>query len=129
MSADLTSKAGDCAQFDVTHSGPPSQQYFAPDAPDTDHDGIPDGADNAYSTPNPDQTDADGDGWGDAGDCDIDNDGHVGAADLDAFMAAFGASTSDPNFAGGQDLNHDGAVGFDDFALFQQRWGQLAVCQ
>ncbi len=90
VTANLSSPAGDCALFDVTQSGPQGQQYFAPDAPDTDGDGIPDGADNAYLTPNPDQTDADGDGWGDASDCDVDNDGAVNRGDLSALMQAFG---------------------------------------
>lgn len=33
---------------------------------DPDHDGIPSGSDNCPGVPNPDQTDSDGDGYGDA---------------------------------------------------------------
>jgi len=129
VSADLTTQPPDCAQFDVTHSGPAGQQFFSPNAPDTDGDGIPDGADNAYLTPNPDQKDADVDGWGDASDCDADNDGRVDRAELDAFMAAFGSVPGDASFAAGYDLNHDQHIDFADFTTFKQRWGESAVCQ
>jgi hypothetical protein len=128
VTADLASMPPNCASVDTTQSGPSGQQYFAPNAPDSDGDGIPDGADNAYLTPNPDQKDSDGDGWGDAADCDADNDGLVDRADLSALMQAFGSSTGAANFAGGYDLNHDGRVDFADFSLFQQRWGGSAVC-
>ena len=129
VTADLSTKPPNCAQFDVTHSGSEGQQFFSPDAPDTDRDGVPDGADNAYFTPNPDQKDADGDGWGDAADCDPDNDGLVNRADLSMLMAAFGSQRGDANFAAGYDFSHDGLIDFADFALFKQRWGKNAVCE
>ncbi len=129
VTANLSSPPDDCAPFDVTESGPHGQQYFAPDAPDTDGDGVPDGADNAYLTPNPDQTDADGDGWGDASDCDVDNDGTVNRDDLSALMQAFGSASGAANYAGGYDYDRDGHVDFADFASLKQRWGQAAVCQ
>ncbi len=128
VTANLTSTPPNCATFDTTGPGEAGQQYFAPNAPDSDGDGIPDGADNAYLTPNPDQKDSDGDGWGDADDCDADNDGVFDRADLDALMQAFGSSSSDSNFAGGYDLNHDGRVDFADFSLLAQKWGESAVC-
>jgi hypothetical protein len=129
VTADLSTQPPNCAQFDVTHSGPDGQQFFSPNAPDTDGDGIPDGADNAYLTPNPDQKDSDGDGWGDADDCDVDNDGHVDRAELEAFMAAFGSARGDTSFAAGYDFNHDQQIDFADFTAFEQRWGQNAVCE
>jgi len=129
VTANLSSLPPTCAQFDVTRSGPAGQQFFSPDAPDTDGDGVPDGADNAYLTPNPDQKDSDGDGWGDAGDCDANDDGVINRADLSALMAAFGSATGEANFAGGYDLNHDGKIDFADFSAFKQRWGKNAVCE
>jgi hypothetical protein len=129
VTANLTTQPPNCAQMDVTQSGPDGQQFFSPSAPDTDGDGVPDGADNAYLTPNPDQKDTDGDGWGDAADCDADNTGIVDQSDLSALMNAFGSVTGDANFAGGSDLNHDGHIDFADFSAFKTRWGRIAVCE
>lgn len=129
VTSKLSTLPPNCASFDVTGPGPTSQQFFSPTAPDTDGDGVPDGADNAYLTPNPDQKDEDGDGWGDAADCDVDNDGVVNRADLAALMQAFGSVSSDGNFAGGYDYNHDGQVNFADFALLKAKWGTNAVCE
>ncbi len=129
VTANLSSTPPDCAPMDATHSGPDGQQFFSPNAPDSDGDGIPDGADNAYLTPNPDQKDTDGDGWGDAADCDAGNDGHIDRADLSALMAAFGSVLGDQNFAGGYDFNHDRQIDFTDFSAFKQRWGKNAVCE
>ena len=129
ITANLSSAPPDCATYDITHSGSDAQQYFSLAAPDSDGDGVPDGADNAYLTPNPDQKDTDGDGWGDAGDCDADDDGLVNRADLSAFMQAFGTTSADASFAGGYDYNRDGRLDFSDFSLLQQQWGRNAVCE
>lgn len=48
---------------------------------DTDHDDVPDGADNCPSAANPSQADLDRDGLGDACDTDIDGDGLSNAAE------------------------------------------------
>ena len=128
VTADLASSPPNCATYDMTQPGQGGQQYFAPNAPDSDGDGIPDGADNAYLTPNPDQKDSDGDGWGDADDCDADNDGLFDRADLSALMEALGTKAGDASFAGGYDMNHDGHVDFADFALLKSKWGTTAVC-
>jgi hypothetical protein len=128
VTADLASTPPNCQTLDTTQAGPAGQQFFSPNAPDSDGDGIPDGADNAYLTPNPDQKDSDGDGWGDADDCDADNDGLLDRADLDALMSAFGSVSPDASFAGGYDFNRDGRVDFADFALLSQNWGKAAIC-
>lgn len=75
---------------------------------DLDVDGIPDLADNCIRVPNPDQSDADGDLYGNACDADLDNDGSTGPADLTRFKARFHGEP------GAADFNGDGAVDYLD---------------
>jgi Thrombospondin type 3 repeat len=128
VSANLASKPPNCSAMDNgAQSGTATVQlYFPADAPDTDGDGIPDGADNAYLTPNPDQTDSDGDGFGDVADVDFDNDGVVTGKDFAVFVDAFDAVTGGANYDARVDLNHDGKVDWADYALFKARWAKTA---
>lgn len=79
---------------------------------DRDADDIQDGLDNCVDVANNDQTDADGDGYGNACDADYNNDCIVNFLDLSLFGEAF--TSTDPVI----DLNDDGVVNFLDLAIF-----------
>ena len=96
--------------------------YFPLSAPDSDGDGVPDGADNAVLVANADQLDTDGDGIGDAGDFDFDNDGVIGREDFSRFVNAFGAATADAAFVPSLDFNRDGTIDVEDYEVFLTRW-------
>ncbi|MEM7083586.1 MAG: trypsin-like peptidase domain-containing protein [Pseudomonadota bacterium] len=78
---------------------------------DADGDGVNDSADNCTLVANADQTDVDGDGYGNICDPDFNNDNVVNFADVAQFSAVF--NTTDTL----ADLNGDGAVNFLDFAI------------
>lgn len=83
-------------------------------APDSDDDGVLDSVDNCSQLSNPDQTDADNDGFGNACDPDLNNDGVVNFLDLGVFSDLF--LSSDPV----ADFNVDGSVNFLDLILIQE---------
>lgn len=93
-------------------------------APDMDSDGTPDVQDicklNAMS-PSPNFCDSDMDGYGNACDADITNDGLVGGPDLGPVSANFGM-TGAPGFHPA-DTTCDGIVGGPDLGLFSQQFG------
>ena len=82
---------------------------------DADRDGVPDSRDNCTSVVNPTQRDSDGDGYGDACDADLNNDGIVNSIDLAAVRTSFGSTS--PTRA---DLNGDGVVNALDLALIRR---------
>ncbi|MEL7451154.1 MAG: hypothetical protein AAFN78_18215 [Pseudomonadota bacterium] len=75
---------------------------------DADEDGVSDATDNCTAVSNPAQTDADGDGLGNACDADLNNDCQVNFVDLGQMKSVF--FTADPN----ADLTDDGVVNFAD---------------
>jgi len=85
---------------------------------DTDGDGVPDSRDNCVAVSNKEQLDTDGDGYGNACDADLNNDGFVNALDLSALRAQFGKR----GVAG--DLNGDGLVNSLDVSRFSKLFGK-----
>jgi hypothetical protein len=84
---------------------------------DLDGDGIVDHEDNCPKTRNSGQEDVDGDGMGNACDCDLDNSGIVNQMDFMIFRSAWGTDDSKADF------NGDSKVNQMDFMIFRQRWG------
>src|SRR4029453_14651610 len=85
--------------------------------PDADAGGTPDNVDNCTAVANPDQRDTDGDGYGNACDADLNQNGLTNFEDLALMGAAF-FSEDNPDI----DLNGDGVVNFSDLAILKQRF-------
>ena len=83
-------------------------------APDTDGDGVADDVDNCTDVVNPDQRDTNGDGFGNACDADLNNDGTINVVDLGLLRAVF--FTADPD----ADFNGDGTVNVVDLGIMRQ---------
>jgi hypothetical protein len=90
---------------------------------DTDSDGMPDDMDNCLETANPDQTDTDIDGLGNACDADYNGDMVVNNEDLAIFRATYLKSQGDPEFNPAVDSDGDGVVGNLDFGLLRSQLG------
>jgi uncharacterized sulfatase len=95
-----------------------------PDGADRDGDGICDHADNCRELANPDQSDAELDGFGDACDADHDQDGRVGARDFSLLRGAWGAISIDARYRRALDSDGDGSVGPGDLRDLQRRFGR-----
>lgn len=91
---------------------------------DTDGDGFADNVDNCLKTVNPTQLDADGDGFGNACDADLNGDKVVNALDLGLFTKAFGTSQGQSAFVPAADMNGDGRINALDLGLFRSRFGR-----
>jgi hypothetical protein len=81
---------------------------------DADGDGVLDEIDNCILVPNPSQLDADQDGYGNACDPDLNNDGIVNFADLAIMKKVFFKTDA------AADLNGDGVVNFADLAIMKK---------
>lgn len=90
---------------------------------DSDDDGDVDSLDNCTTVPNADQRDTDDDGFGNACDSDLDNNGVVNTLDLARFRSAFGTLDGDPQYSPEADFNGDGVVNTLDLGTFRSSFG------
>lgn len=86
---------------------------------DGDGDGVDDLLDNCLGVNNPDQTDSDADGCGNACDADYNQDGVAGGPDLSIIRNAFGLSLGQPGYNPSCDFNDDDVVGGPDLSFFR----------
>jgi len=85
------------------------------EAPDADEDVVEDGLDNCVQVSNPGQQDTDGDDYGNACDCDFNQNLTCNIADFNVFLPDF-VSALDSGI--GTDMDSNGGVGIGDFNLF-----------
>ena len=97
----------------------PVPLFFVRQIPDTDGDAIADSADNCTLVANPSQLDADGDGYGNACDADLNNSGLVTAADFAIMRSVLSQSATASPTAAAADLNGSGTVTAADFAILR----------
>ena len=126
LDRNLVSKGFSClfAGTDKLMSASSGFTPFGLEQPDSDGDGVADYVDNCTKVPNPDQLDSDGDGYGNACDADLNNDGLVNALDLGLFRTVFGKAKGDPDLKAAADLNGDGRVNALDLGLFRLMFGK-----
>ena len=86
---------------------------------DTDNDGIDDAVDNCINTPNHEQSDTDGDGYGNRCDADYNNNCLADFGDYSLFRSQFRTSSFT------YDLNGDGDLDVVDFKIFKDRFALL----
>jgi hypothetical protein len=84
---------------------------------DSDGDGVEDPEDNCTEAANPSQLDTDGDDYGNACDCDFDQNLACNIADFTIFREDF-IATADRGV--GTDMDCNGAVSIADFSLFRE---------
>jgi len=83
---------------------------------DLDGDRFAEGFDNCVVVPNSGQEDTDGDGFGNACDCDFDQNGECDVADFTIFREDYIAAA---DRGVGTDMDGNGAVSVADFSLFR----------
>ena len=89
---------------------------------DTDFDGVDDFRDNCARVSNADQLDSDEDGYGNACDADLNNDGVVNVLDLGLLRTAFFSMPGDADWNPAADLTGDGVVNVLDLGRLRSRF-------
>lgn len=99
------------------HSNFSSSIFVVRDAQplDSDFDNVVDSLDNCTTVSNVDQRDTDEDGFGNACDPDLNNDGVVNFADVSLWAPFFNTAND-----GDADFNGDGSANFADYALYSE---------
>ena len=95
--------------------------FAAAQAPDGDGDGIADAQDNCTQVANDDQRDADGDGFGNMCDADLDNSGMTDEADFALLQSVVNQEASASALAAAADMDGDGRVTAKDFNRLRTR--------
>ena len=99
--------------------------YFSGQSADSDGDGIQNSLDNCSSVANPTQLDANGDGYGNICDADINNSGTVTTADFGLLRSVLGQPAGSSATAAAADMNGSGTVTTADFGLLRARLGTV----
>jgi hypothetical protein len=93
--------------------------------PDWDKDGLPDTLDNCSLVANATQLDTDADGYGNACDADLNNDGVVGLGDVNRIAGSFGCIVGAPGCADAADTDGDGVIDLGDINALVESFGSV----